>query len=78
MDVHLVSSDATVPMWSLNLTARLQAKPLNIITGRGTHSTNRIGVLKPAVKSALTGEGWHVSAWDGGLIVKGKAGMYTR
>ncbi|KAF7974117.1 hypothetical protein HWV62_13325 [Athelia sp. TMB] len=52
------------------------AKPLNIITGRGTHSTNRIGVLKPAVKSALAGEGWHVSAWDGGLIVKGKAGMY--
>lgn len=48
-------------------------KPLKIITGRGTHSANKVGVLKPAVKSALIRDGWSVGAWDGGLIVHGRA-----
>ena len=47
-------------------------KPLEIITGRGTHSVNKIGVLKPAIKKALVEEGWSVGSWDGGLIVHGK------
>jgi len=56
------------------------AKPLKIITGRGNHSVNRIGVLKPAVRAVLTADGWFVSTWDGGLVVKGKGktGMYAR
>src|ERR1700691_4807479 len=41
------------------------AKPLKIITGRGKHSVNRIGVLKPAVRTALMADGWFVSMWDG-------------
>ena len=53
------------------------AKPLKIITGRGIHSANGVGVLKPAVRAALTEDGWHVGMWDGGLIVKGKKGQYT-
>ena len=47
-------------------------KPLHIITGRGTHSVGGVGVLKPAVKSALSGDGWIVGTWDGGLVVRGK------
>ncbi|EGN95099.1 hypothetical protein SERLA73DRAFT_162677 [Serpula lacrymans var. lacrymans S7.3] len=47
-------------------------KPLRIITGRGTHSANKTSVLKPAVKSALAQEGWHVGVWDGGLVVRGR------
>ncbi|KZP13206.1 hypothetical protein FIBSPDRAFT_798033 [Athelia psychrophila] len=54
------------------------SKTLTIITGRGLHSTNRVGVLKPAVRSALVADGWHVATWEGGLIVKGKTGMYAR
>ncbi|KAH9479696.1 Smr domain-containing protein [Psilocybe cubensis] len=46
-----------------------QAKPLKIITGRGSHSHNQISVLKPAVRKALVEDGWTVGSWDGGLIV---------
>jgi hypothetical protein len=55
----------------------LAAKPLTIITGRGTHSTNGVGVLGPAVKAALIEDGWHVGMFDGGLMVKGKKGLYA-
>ncbi|TDL24102.1 hypothetical protein BD410DRAFT_786798 [Rickenella mellea] len=49
------------------------ARPLTIITGRGSHSSNRVGVLGPAVKNVLDAEGWVVSKWDGGLVVRGKS-----
>ncbi|KAF7795053.1 hypothetical protein EIP86_006197 [Pleurotus ostreatoroseus] len=49
-----------------------QAKPLKIITGRGNHSVNGVGVLKPAVQAALTSDGWTVSKFDGGLVVRGR------
>ncbi|KAJ4470141.1 hypothetical protein J3R30DRAFT_3539010 [Lentinula aciculospora] len=48
------------------------SKPLKIITGRGTHSNNQISVLKPALRKALTEDGWNVSTWDGGLLLRGK------
>ncbi|KAH7910297.1 hypothetical protein BJ138DRAFT_1136117 [Hygrophoropsis aurantiaca] len=48
------------------------SKPLKIITGRGSHSANRVSVLKPAVKSALVQDGWSVGMWDGGLVVRGR------
>ena len=48
------------------------ARPLKIITGRGKHSTNGVGVLGPAVNNALAEEGWNVGKWDGGLIVRGR------
>ncbi|KAJ7483194.1 hypothetical protein FB451DRAFT_1233660 [Mycena latifolia] len=50
------------------------AKPLMIITGRGSHSANQTSVLKPALRRALEGSGWIVGAWDGGLSVKGRRG----
>ena len=50
-----------------------QAKPLKIITGRGIHSANGIGVLGPAVKNALVEDGWDVGRWSGGLVVRGKS-----
>ncbi|KZT21204.1 hypothetical protein NEOLEDRAFT_1139855 [Neolentinus lepideus HHB14362 ss-1] len=49
------------------------AKPLRVITGRGNHSANRVGVLGPAVRSALEEDGWHVSSFDGGLVVRGRS-----
>jgi DNA-nicking Smr family endonuclease len=48
------------------------ARPLKIITGRGKHSTNGVGVLGPAVNNALLEEGWDVAKWDGGLIIRGR------
>ena len=54
----------------------LLAKPLTIITGRGIHSVNGVGVLRPAVRIALEEDGWYIGAWDGGLFVKGKKGIY--
>jgi len=53
-------------------------KPLKIVTGRGTHSANRVGVLKPAVRAALIEDGWDVTMWDGGLTVKGKKAALSR
>lgn len=50
----------------------LSANPLRIITGRGTHSANGVGVLKPAVRNALVRDGWNVGVWDGGLVVRGR------
>ncbi|KAJ8095084.1 hypothetical protein PM082_010303 [Marasmius tenuissimus] len=47
---------------------------LKIITGRGNHSAGQVSVLKPAVRKALVEDGWVVSSWDAGLIVKGKRG----
>ncbi|THH27745.1 hypothetical protein EUX98_g6445 [Antrodiella citrinella] len=49
-----------------------EAKPLKVITGRGRHSVNGVGVLAPAVKAALVGEGWNVGTWEAGLIVRGR------
>ncbi|KAF9564232.1 hypothetical protein CPC08DRAFT_721095 [Agrocybe pediades] len=34
------------------------AKPLKIITGRGSHSLNQVSVLKPAIRKALVEDGW--------------------
>ncbi|KAL1742121.1 hypothetical protein HDZ31DRAFT_43920, partial [Schizophyllum fasciatum] len=48
------------------------AKPVKIITGKGTHSLNRVSVLKPVVRKALLDDGWSVGSWDGGLIVNGQ------
>ncbi|EJF64082.1 hypothetical protein DICSQDRAFT_178599 [Dichomitus squalens LYAD-421 SS1] len=46
-------------------------KPVKIITGRGNHSSNGVGVLGPAVKNALVSDGWIVDTIDGGLVVRG-------
>ncbi|KIP02736.1 hypothetical protein PHLGIDRAFT_32083 [Phlebiopsis gigantea 11061_1 CR5-6] len=47
-------------------------RPLKIITGRGKHSTNGVGVLGPAVSNALHEAGWNVAKFDGGLTVRGR------
>lgn len=48
------------------------AKPLQIVTGRGTHSANGVGVLRPALKNKLTELGWDVSLFHAGLVVHGQ------
>lgn len=49
-----------------------QARPLKIITGRGTHSVNHVSVLKPRIREALSKDGWSVGVWEGGVIVRGR------
>ncbi|OSD04844.1 Smr-domain-containing protein [Trametes coccinea BRFM310] len=49
------------------------ARPLKVITGRGSHSRNGVAVLGPAVKNALTADGWRVDTCDGGLVIRGRA-----
>lgn len=48
------------------------AKPLKIITGRGTHSVGGVGVLRPALKNRLTELDWDVTLLDVGLVVRGR------
>ncbi|KAI0064071.1 hypothetical protein BV25DRAFT_1823576 [Artomyces pyxidatus] len=47
-------------------------KPLKFITGRGNHSVNNKAVLGPAVKAALLEDGWNVSTFDAGIVVRGR------
>ncbi|KAL1940805.1 hypothetical protein VTO73DRAFT_7846 [Trametes versicolor] len=48
------------------------AKALKVITGRGNHSRNGVGVLGPAVRNALITDGWVVDTCDGGLVIRGR------
>ncbi|KAF5353148.1 hypothetical protein D9758_008732 [Tetrapyrgos nigripes] len=55
--------------------SKLKSQPLKIVTGRGAHSVGQVSVLKPALQRALIEDGWSVSVWDAGLIVRGKTGQ---
>ncbi|VDC03369.1 unnamed protein product [Peniophora sp. CBMAI 1063] len=46
--------------------------PLTIITGKGTHSDGGRSVLLPAVRGALVQDGWNVSTFDAGVVVRGR------
>ncbi|KAF5384627.1 hypothetical protein D9757_007513 [Collybiopsis confluens] len=76
VDLHgTTASEAAVIALETLVSMRCSpSKPLKVITGRGTHSANQISILKPALQKALVEEGWAVSTWDGGLIVRGKRG----
>lgn len=50
-----------------------KGKPLKIITGKGRHSVGGVGVLKPAIRDALIADGWVVSSFAAGLVVKTRA-----
>ncbi|KAJ3890851.1 hypothetical protein GG344DRAFT_48579 [Lentinula edodes] len=77
IDLHGTTACEAIVIVSENLASSgcSSTKPLKIITGRGTHSANKISVLKPALRKALVEDGWLVSTWDGGLIVRGKRGL---
>ncbi|KAJ3916031.1 hypothetical protein F5877DRAFT_47419, partial [Lentinula edodes] len=77
IDLHGTTACEAIIIVSENLASSgcSSTKPLKIITGRGTHSANNISVLKPALRKALVEDGWLVSTWDGGLIVRGKRGL---
>jgi hypothetical protein len=57
----------------LSLT-RIAADPITIITGKGTHSIGGIGVLGPAVRNALSADGWSLAIGEGSLTVRGRLG----
>lgn len=52
---------------------RNTGQPLKIITGKGSHSTNKVAVLKPAIRNALLDDGWVVGTWNAGLVVRGRS-----
>jgi len=55
-----------------------QDRPLEIITGVGRHSANKVGVLLPAIQKKLTEEGWNVRTIRAGLKVSGKTTNFPR
>jgi len=73
LDLHglTVTEACTIVRETLQHSPPSPGNTLKIITGRGNHSTNQIGVLGPAVREMLIREGYSVSKWDGGLVVKG-------
>ncbi|KDQ26818.1 hypothetical protein PLEOSDRAFT_1044205 [Pleurotus ostreatus PC15] len=74
IDLHgtSITEAATIVEDTLKWYNASPAKPLRIITGRGNHSVNQVGVLKPAIRKKLQQEHWDVRGWDGGLVVLGK------
>ncbi|KZV61351.1 hypothetical protein PENSPDRAFT_658981 [Peniophora sp. CONT] len=46
--------------------------PLTIITGKGRHSDGGRSVILPAVRGALVQDGWNVSSFDAGVVVRGR------
>ncbi|KAF8912412.1 hypothetical protein CPB85DRAFT_1301873 [Mucidula mucida] len=73
VDLHgTTASEAVYIVRDLVNSIDVSAKPLSVITGRGSHSVNQTSVLKPAVRKALTEDGYSVSSWDGGLYVSAK------
>ncbi|KIY53006.1 hypothetical protein FISHEDRAFT_34122 [Fistulina hepatica ATCC 64428] len=77
IDLHGLTSQEAVDIVKETLAAidpsPSTARPLKIITGRGSHSVQRKSVLKPAVKSELVSQGWSVTVFEGGLYVTGRA-----
>jgi Smr domain len=45
---------------------------VQFITGQGKHSVDGKAVLRPAVYDALVKDGWDVSTFAGGLVVRGR------
>ncbi|KAF8587877.1 hypothetical protein K439DRAFT_1658855 [Ramaria rubella] len=74
LDLHglTISEACIIVKEALSASPPCPAQPLRIITGRGQHSVGQVGVLGPAVKDMLRGEGFQVGKMDGGLIVRGK------
>ncbi|KAJ2929469.1 hypothetical protein H1R20_g7624, partial [Candolleomyces eurysporus] len=70
VDLHGTTVNEAVGIVLEILESRGRGKPLKIVTGRGLHSASGTSVLKPAVKKRLVEEGYNVSAWDAGLVVR--------
>jgi DNA-nicking Smr family endonuclease len=70
IDLHGTTVNDAMAIVLELLETRGRGKPLKVVTGKGIHSANGTGVLKPALKKRLVEEGWNVGAWDAGLIVR--------
>lgn len=75
VDLHgtTVAEAITIAKEALAGHGATSAQPIKFITGRGNHSVNRVGVLAPAIKTALLEDGWNVSTFDAGIVVRGRA-----
>ncbi|PIL25160.1 hypothetical protein GSI_13049 [Ganoderma sinense ZZ0214-1] len=71
IDLHGLIVVEAVAISREYLSEYFSGKSVKIITGRGKHSVNGVGVLGPAVRNALTSDGWIVDTVDGGLIARG-------
>ncbi|KAG7444463.1 uncharacterized protein BT62DRAFT_971166 [Guyanagaster necrorhizus] len=73
LDLHgTTAAEAIYVVKETLKTIDVSAKPLKVITGRGSHSVNQVSVLKPAIRMGLVEDGWMVSSWDAGLIIRGR------
>lgn len=75
IDLHgaTISEAAKIVKTMLADTPPTALKPLKVVTGRGKHSANGVGVLGPAMKNTLIEDGWIVEKWSAGLIVRGRS-----
>jgi hypothetical protein len=88
VDLHYATADqaATLALeaaerwWNAREGERLRSagagagtpRPLIVVTGKGTHSAGKRGVLGPSVAKALADEGWRVERFEGYVAVKGR------
>ena len=70
IDLHFLTVAEAVAV-AKETVAELGA-PLTIITGKGTHSDGGRSVILPAVRGALVQDGWNVSTFDAGVVVRGR------
>ena len=62
----------TVVVFSSIFQTEFPARPLKVITGKGSHSVNGIGILNPAIRNALRLDGWNLIQRDGEILVYNK------
>ncbi|KAG8946542.1 hypothetical protein FRC04_011600 [Tulasnella sp. 424] len=68
-----IAREAVRDWWSTygSEDGRTAKKSFSIITGRGNHSRGGVGVIGPAVKNFLEGEGWRFTQRPGTFVVTG-------
>ncbi|KAI0741630.1 Smr-domain-containing protein [Daedaleopsis nitida] len=71
IDLHGTIVSEAVAVCRDYLTEHWTGKPVQIITGRGSHSKNGVGVLGPAIKNALAEDGWIFDTQEGAIVVRG-------
>lgn len=72
VDLVYPESQCSLPVDSSPHHILFSGQPFKIVTGKGSHSANKVAVLKPAIKNALVEDGWTVGTWDAGLVVRGR------
>ncbi|KIO26627.1 hypothetical protein M407DRAFT_24071 [Tulasnella calospora MUT 4182] len=75
-----IAREAVQDWWSTygSEDGKVPSKYFSIITGQGNHSRGGVGVLGPAVKNFLDGEGWRFTQKPGTFVVTGSIRRRSR